>query len=183
MLIRGREPSTSKISAITTRARKLRDHIPDEFGTWKPSHVEPHGKVSLQMSVCHFASQQLKTPKIINTKAINIHALVDTGAQMCVADIELANKMGLRKQHMMTPALTVSVADNADLELVSAVFIKLTAPGGLQTHQLVYFASGVGEFYLSKPASIDLQIVPSDFPKVGSVPRKRSSSAPPSKLS
>ena len=85
---------------------------------------------------------------------------------------------------MMTPALTVSEADNADRHLMGAVFMTLTAAGGLQTHQLVYFAEDVGDLYPSKAACIDLQIVASDFPRVGSAPtRKRSSSATPAKHS
>ena len=87
---------------------------------------------------------------------------------MCVADYQLSKQMELSKHNMLTPALTISVDDNADLKLIGAAFMVLTSPEGINTSQLVYFATGVGQFYLSKAACVDLGIIRKDFPKVGS---------------
>lgn len=51
---------------------------------------------------------------------------------------------------------------------MGAHFLTLSAESGQTTNQLVYFETGVGEFYHSKSALIDLQIISHDFPKVGS---------------
>ena len=86
---------------------KIRHHICDKFGRWKPSNVEPHGILDLTMEACHEATSKLNLPKLRNTKSVQISALVDTGAQMCVVDYKLAKQMGLSKHHMLTPALTI----------------------------------------------------------------------------
>ena len=85
---------------------------------------------------------------------------------MCVADWQVAQRMNLRKSDILAPALTVSVADNANLELMGAHFITLKSPTGRSTEQLVYFAKGVGEFYLSKSALIDLGVISTSFPNI-----------------
>ena len=171
MLIRGKEASQfSSLSVLKSKAdnRKIRRHIYDNFGRWKPSNVEPHGILQLTMEACHTATSQQRLPKLKNTKPIKISALVDTGAQMCVCDYSLAKQMGLTKHNMLTPALTISVADNADLELIGAAFMLIKSDKGPTTRQLVYFATGVGQFYLSKQACFDLGIIGKNFPQVGS---------------
>lgn len=120
------------------------------------------------MEACHAATAQLNLPKLRNTKPVEISALVDTGTQMCVADCKLAKQMGLSKHNMLTPALTISFADNADLELIGAAFMLIKSDKGPATRQLVYFATGVGQFYLSKQACVDLGIIDANFPQVGS---------------
>ena len=99
MLIRGRESEVSKpyypnFSQIKQKqaVRKIRHHIRDTFGKWKPSNVEPHGVLQLTMESCHAAMDQLKLPRIPKTKYVKIN--VDTGEQMCVADYELAKAGG-----------------------------------------------------------------------------------------
>ena len=85
---------------------------------------------------------------------------------MCVADWSVATRMNISKSDLLTPALTVSVADNANLELMGAQFMTITAAMGQKMEQLVYFAKGVGEFYLSKAALIDLEVISKNFPTV-----------------
>ena len=92
------------------------------------------------------AQSQLQIPPIWNIKSTIIEALADTGAEMCVADWAVAKQMNMSRSDLLTPALTVSVADNASLELIGAQFLTLKAHTGQCTEQLVYFAKGVGEF-------------------------------------
>ena len=148
--------------------KKLRHHIMDEFGKWKVSHVEPHGRVQVQVKICNSAARQLGISKLPQKKTISVSALCDTGAQMCVSDWNLAKEMGLKKSDILTPALTISTADNAKLELIGATFLTLFTNTGEYSQQLVYFAIGVGQFYLSKSAMKDLGIISRDFPKIGS---------------
>ena len=161
--------SSPSLAAINSspQVRKIRHHIANKFGAWKPSNVEPHGKILLTASISQSAQEQLQLQPIVNAKETVVNALADTGAQMCVADWLVATRMNIRKQDLLTPALTVSVADNANLELMGAQFLTLTAPTGQITQQLVYFAKGVGEFYLSKSALTDLQVISKNFPMVG----------------
>ena len=91
---------------------------------------------------------------------------------MCVADWSIAKRLNLSRQDLLHPALTVSVADNSNLELIGAHFLTLSSDHG-ETNQLVYFATDVGDFYLSKTAMVDLNIISSDFPQVGAANTQR----------
>ena len=71
---------------------------------------------------------------------------------MCVVDWHIAKRLGLSKHDLFAPALSVSVADNSNLELIGAHFLELFDDSSECTEQLVYFANGVGEFYLSQEA-------------------------------
>ena len=64
------------------------------------------------------------------------------------------------------------MADNSSLELIGAHFLTITARSGHKSEQLVYFATDIGEFYLSKAALIDLAVIDSNFPQPGSCPDK-----------
>ena len=64
-------------------------------------------------------------------------ALVDTGAQMCVADAALVGRLGIARNLLVVPTIQVYVANNAGLELVGAGFVTLSAPGGRTSHQMV----------------------------------------------
>ena len=145
----------------------------DEFGKWAASHVEPHGRVNIQVKTCNSAASQLGLAKLKNKKSVAVSALCDTGAQMCVSDWSTAKEMGISKSDILTPALTISTADNAKLELIGATFLTLYSNSGQSTDQLVYFANGVGQFYLSKSAMKDLGIINRDFPKIGSCINKQ----------
>ena len=148
--------------------RKLRHHMRDSFGKWTPSHVQPHGRVPLTVKICQSASHQLDLPPVQGTVSTNVSALADTGTQMCIAHWQIAKKMRLRRKDLLVPALTISVADDSNLELIGAHFLSISSTSGDTTYQLVYFATGVGEFYLSKSAMIYLKIIPHDFSRVGS---------------
>ena len=95
------------------------------------------------------AQQQLQLPPLDNTATTSVWALAGTGAQMCVANWEVAKNLNLSKADLLIPALSVSVADNSSLELVGAHFLNISTAEGQVSRQLVYFANNVGEFYLS----------------------------------
>ena len=87
---------------------------------------------------------------------------------MCVADASLAKRMGVPRELLVDPALEITVANNAGLEIVGAGFVTLTTKEGTSTQEMVYFAKGVGEFYLSQDACEGLGIIPKDFPRLRS---------------
>ena len=45
------QPKYSSLSAINQHDKKIRHHIADVFGNWKPSNVQPHGRIRLQASI------------------------------------------------------------------------------------------------------------------------------------
>ena len=150
----------ANISSISSKdtIKKLGHHIKDEFGNWKPSHVQPHGNIQVSLQVSQSAAEQLQLQPIQHAQQTFIKALADTGAQMCVADWSVAKQM--------VPALSVSVADNTSFELIGATFMTITTKEGYTSEQLVYLAHDVGQFYLSKQALFDLHVIPHNFPTV-----------------
>ena len=135
------ERSSASLWTISSKQvpRKIRHHILDQFGNWSPSHVQPNGRLNLNIKPLQSAQQQFDLPRLPDTST-KVIALADTGAQMSVADWEVAKRMNLRNLDLLLPALSVSVADNANLELIGAHFINIYAHSGQSTSQLVYFA-------------------------------------------
>ena len=133
--------SPASLSAILSKhaPKKIRHHVLDKFGSWSPANVQPHGRLQLQVKPSLSAQKQLGLPKLTNTST-QVNALAETGAQMCVADRMVAKRMNLTKSDLLYLALSVSVADNASLELIGAHFMDIYAESGQQTSQLVYFA-------------------------------------------
>ena len=164
-VLQHKKPNSGHLGAISNNVRKIRHHVMDEFGSWKPSNVQPHGKIKIRLKISKSATEQLQLKPVKSTSTSAL-ALADTGAQMCVADFNVAKRMGLSKSDLMIPALSVSVADNSSLELIGAHFMTLFTDSGETSEQLVYFANDVGEFYLSKAALIDLKVISHAFPRV-----------------
>ena len=119
--------------------------------------------MELSVDVCTSAYSQLELPCPEFVSGTRVSAMVDTGAQMCVADESVARKLGIRDQLVGT-AMNVTVAANEELGIIGAGFFVLRMTGGHMTRQMEYFARGVGDFYLSKAASRDLGIISVGFP-------------------
>ena len=68
---------------------------------------------------------------------------------MCVASARLAERLGLSKDELVVPEMAVNVANNSSLRIVGAGFVTLRDRAGGSTAQMVYFAEGIGDFYLS----------------------------------
>lgn len=90
----------ANIASISSKdtLKKLRHHIKDEFGNWKPAHVQPHGNIQVSLQVSQSAAEQLQLQPIQHAQQTVVRALADTGAQMCVAYWSVAKKMGLSKR-------------------------------------------------------------------------------------
>lgn len=68
----------------------------EEFGSWKPSNVQRHGKIKIRLKISKSATEQLQLKPVKSTSTSAL-ALAYTGAQMCVADFKVAKRMGLSK--------------------------------------------------------------------------------------
>ena len=173
---------TAAVVAGIGSRKTVPHYVCDSLGQWKPGRVEPSARVHLRARVCEAGYRALGVdrPTSVGTSLVG---LADTGAQMCVAPVSIAQEMNLGSDDLLSPALQVAVADNTGLQLVGATFMTLEG-GGMKTQQMVYFARGVKEFFLSKEACQGLGLVSQGFPRLGEfkpeVPkyRRRSSSLP-----
>merc|ERR1712059_107604 len=150
-------------SLLSLKSAKKVPHQSFHNGRWSTSRLEDHGRVPLVLQLCSGAasSQGFHEPR--NTRHTRVSGLADTGAQMCVAGTAIAESMGITKSDLIKPKLKISVADNSGLNLAGTAFINVSGPGG-ETNQLVYFADNVDDFFISKQACMDLNIISKEYP-------------------
>ena len=150
----------------------VQHHIYDQFGRWRPSSAESHGEVLLNVSLNAQAYWDLSLPlpnKTLTTQ--RVRGLVNTGAQMCVAGPGFLQTVGLTQRDLFTPSFQIKGASNTHMNLLGAAFLDLTGRHAITgevrvTSQMVYFAQGVTNLFLSLEASRALGIVRPDFPEV-----------------
>lgn len=105
----------------------------NQFGKWSLANVMPYGKMTIHLQVSSTAPKppkQLNLPPVHSMASTTVSVLADTGAQMCVADCQIAKRLGLKKDNLFVPALSISVADNSSLELIGAHFLQLSVDYG-----------------------------------------------------
>ena len=112
------DPTYPSISALSQKSQnmRIRHYILNKFNQWVPGAVQPHGKVKLNVKLSQSAQTQLYLPPV-GISATTVQALADSGAQMCVADWDVAARLNLIKADLLHPALKVSVADNTNLRV------------------------------------------------------------------
>ena len=147
--------------------------------------MEPHAQVKLRVKVCQGAYGQVGRQAPSSDRAAVVSALADTGAQLCLGGRDTMAKMKLEESDLLRSSISVTVANNAGLRVLGLVFATLTGRGGQKCGQLIYFAEGVDQFFLSKAACRGLGFIADDLPLDSSRvavcdARRRSSSAPPS---
>ena len=162
-------------------------HHCDRLGRWRRGQVEPHGRVKVRLEVCSDAYGQVGATPPSCARSTTASGLADTGAQMCLAGRNVMSRMGLSEDDLLEPMVRVAVANDVMLPLLGVAFVTMTGNGGAQSGQMLYFADGVTDMFVSKAALRDLGAIPEDFRTVhgggrGMVAgsgRRRSSSAPP----
>ena len=144
--------------------QQLSHQLCDRNGCWFNAKLEESGQVPLHLQVAQSGYTQYNMEPPPNHRSTRTLELADTGAQMCVCDVKLAQQVGINKCHFINPMMKITVADNSGLQIAGAAFLTITGPGGHSTNQLVYFAYDVNTFYLSKAACRNLHIINSTFP-------------------
>ena len=143
----GMESTSSSLSS-----RSIPHLVCDKSGRWAPGCVEEHGRVRVRVEVCERPYVDKGWPIPASRGEVELTALADTGAQMCVAGHGFARSLGLRARDLVTPEVRISAADSGGMSLVGAIMVKFTGAGGATSGQVVYIARGVGELFLSKAA-------------------------------
>ena len=152
---------------------KMSHKVCDRFGRWMPGILESHSKIEVNVKVCKDAYVQLglripfESTRVVrrdspkeafqtnDKKKVKLEALPDTGAQMVVAGIGIVQKVGLREADLIKPALSIKAANSEEMKLLGAVFLTISGENKRtgekrESNNLVYIASNVSEFFLSK---------------------------------
>ena len=94
---------------------------------------------------------------------MEVSALTDMGAHMCVVCHAFTRSLGLSLADLVEPELQISVANNMGLSVVGAIMCPFTHEGGVETGQIIFIARGVAELFLSKAACRELGIISESF--------------------
>jgi hypothetical protein len=148
-----------------SRTRLVDHHVysPDD-GLWVKKKPETHPSLEVTTSVCESGYRQmgLTAPRAKGQTARAL-GLPDTGAQMCVAGMNIAHALGMKRGDLIKVSSGVSAANNGTLTILGGMFLTLTIAGG-STSQLVYVAQEATCLFLSQAACRDLGLIPTDFP-------------------
>ena len=152
------------ISTIKSQQGRKVPHQVYQQGVWSNAKLEDHGRVRLHLQLCHGTAKEQGFREPRATRSTVVSGLADTGAQMCVAGMDVADKLGIRRQDLLKPQMRISVADNSGLTVAGAAFLTISRPEATTSKQLVYFAENITDFFLSKSACRDLHIIGDSFP-------------------
>ena len=104
-------------------------------------------------------------------RSANICAIADSGTQACLMGLQPLKKLGLRRQHLTRVNKRTLVANNEEINVLGALFLKLSGlkvkGQQLMTSAMVYVTDSTDRFYLSRAALAKLGIIGYDFPKIG----------------
>ena len=150
--------------------------IPDHYifdGTygWVAHEAWPHPTVPLTVAVDGDAYVKLHLPSPPK-RTTRISAVADSGAQTCLMGIQMLRKLGLRKEHLTKVSKRVLAANNEEIHILGAVFLRLSGQAvrgqAVATSAMVYVTDSASRFYLSRQVLVQLGVVAPDFPQVGS---------------
>ena len=97
-------------------------------------------------------------------KTASVNAVADSDAQTCLMGLQSLHKLGLRKEHLTKVTKLVFAANNEEISILGAVFLRLSGRGTgqvLETSAMVYVKDTASRFYLSRQV-----LVPTGHPGV-----------------
>ena len=101
---------------------------------------------------------------------MQLDAMADTGAQMCILGRNQIHKLGMPVGDLEPASLGITIADGGQATNLGMVFLEISvkAPGGgtRVTKQQCYVLDGAGSLFLSYEALVDLGSCPKGFPQV-----------------
>ena len=115
------------------------------------------------------------TRKIKNsTRSIRSPSVMDTGAQMSVCPISTLTELGIRPDTILPLQSRIEGASSEPISLIGGILVEVTGYTSegrtMSCLQMMYVSRAVKRVYMSKDACIKLQVVPENFPLVGSCP-------------
>ena len=99
-------------------------------------------------------------------------SLADTGCQACCMCITQLHTLGLTRNDLLAPILNLRAANTSGINIFAVVFLMITGwdkhRRRWRTHQVVYVSEDVVQLLLSREACVQLGMISSTFPEVGS---------------
>ena len=148
----------------------LDHHIFTEEG-WKKALTFEHPRLALQMSTDAAAYEKFKVKAPPQIKG-NLSTVADSGAMSCLWSRKELLEHGYKLRDLIPVRHRMKAANSAPIKIDGAIFLKLEGLGidnqKVSCSVMTYISPDANAFFLSKEALIQLQVIPKDFPKIGS---------------
>jgi hypothetical protein len=137
----------------------------------------PNMSLSIKLHLPSYKQIGLPAPqfsrKITNpTRSAKTPSTMDTGAQMNVGPVSLLTDLGIKPDTILPLQSRIEGASSEPISLLGGIVVEVsgtTATGKcISTLQLLYISKSVKHLYMSLDACIALQVVPEQFPLLGS---------------
>ena len=123
-------------------------------------------------------------PPLSKSPTLELEAVADTGAQMCIIPANIAARLGMKLFKVSTRVM--GATRESQLDIRGGAFLEISDPTNscpITDIQMFYVAGNVDRCYLSLSCLKALYVVPQDFPRPGAaLPqpfRVQASTAPP----
>ncbi|KAK3873864.1 hypothetical protein Pcinc_021155 [Petrolisthes cinctipes] len=111
----------------------------------------PHPTLKLSVAVDVEAYTKMKIP-CPPRRSATIIAIADSGAQTCLMGLQIMKNWGLRQQQLTQVTKRILAANNEEINVLGAVFLKLSGRNQkgeqLETATVVYVTDSTSRFYL-----------------------------------
>ena len=99
----------------------------NRFGKWARMKVDEHPEVeiTIQADISGYEDLNLKSLAPATNHPTKQQALVDTGAQMVVIDLNTVYAMGLNKKNLIPVGMKIKVANTGGMKLLGGVLVEI----------------------------------------------------------
>ena len=119
-------------------------------------------------------------------RSVTKSSIMDSGAQMNVCPETFLSELNIQLDTIFPLQARIEGASSEPITLIGGIIVEISGESDsgqvISTLQLMYVSKAVKQVYLSLDACVSLQVVPQDFPKIGSCPPTISNTWRPSML-
>ena len=138
---------------------------------WRRTNSIQHPTLKLRLSVdsSDYDAVDRPTPKVT---PCDVSVVTDTGAQSCLWGLSDFLRSGFKESDLIPVKHTLYAANKEKIDVAGAILIRLSgvdSNGELRSAAIMaYVSPRTQRFYLSKEALVQLDVIPRDFPRIGS---------------
>ena len=162
--------STTIPSVLDPSPVVLDHHIFDHKNGWRRAESMAHPTLRLRVSTDQddYSRINAQFPDVMPSY---VSVVTDTGAQSCLWSLADFYRCGFSDSDLLPVKRTMVAANQEEIEIVGAIFIRLSAKDNLgNVHTaavMAYVSPSTNKFYMSREALVQLGVISKDFPRVG----------------
>ena len=181
------EMGSVDMQPTAVNAIMLDHHVYNDLNrTWQRRMSDPQPFTDITVQYVPSDAHELGIHASIEncTHKVTYKAMADTGCQSCLGGLELLEKLGLNKKHLIPVKMKMTAANSKGISIIGALPLQVTgvSPSGTShmTRQIIYFTDDTSRLFLSKQACAMLGIISANFPTIGETLSAHNSHSPDS---